>query len=215
MIRAALFDFDGVVIHSEPVIKAAFTLSYQDTINGGEPPVNEYLSHMGDSFDNIMKKMGLPSTMYDAFSYYSNRLSNLIEVVPGMDEILQDLKSRDVKLALVTGKDRKRTLRILQKIGMATVFDALVCGDDVANPKPNPEPVLKALTMLGAGHTDALMIGDAANDLRAAHGAHVASCAVTWGTGTTDELRNERPDYMVQSPSELRDVLQGRVNTFA
>lgn len=207
MNKCVLFDFDGVIIHSEPIIKAAFTLSYRDVIGEGEPPVQEYLKHMGDSFDNIMRKMGLPSKMYESFSHYSTRLTNLIEIFPGIEDVLRKLKNRGIKLGLVTGKDRRRTLELLNHFDIA-IFDVIVAGDDVELPKPHPQPILMALAAVGIAAKDAMMIGDSPNDLISARRAFVESCAVGWGIGSRMELENENPNYFVDTPDEIMDVLE-------
>ncbi|WP_052098122.1 HAD family hydrolase [Paenibacillus stellifer] len=204
-----LFDFDGVIIQSEPVIKAAFTLSYQDLINDEvAPPVEEYLSHMGESFGNIMEKMKLPQKMYEVFCHYSNRLVNLIELVEGFTEILDLLKNSSKKIGLVTGKDRKRTIDILGRLQIIQYFDVIVAGDDVKHPKPHAEPILKAVSECNGKHSEAIMIGDSPNDIIAARNANIESCAVLWGIGKTDELFHENPQFIVRDPGELSVLLK-------
>ncbi|TCJ15218.1 HAD family hydrolase [Parasulfuritortus cantonensis] len=206
MKSCVLFDFDGVIINSEPVIKAAFTLSFRDIVGRGEPPVREYLSHMGDSFDRIMSKMSLPTQMYPVFRDYSTRLSNLIEVFPGISELLRELRSEGVATGLVTGKDRRRVDELIEVLGLPG-FDAIVGGDEIENPKPHPQPLLRALDMLGVQAEQAWMIGDSPNDIVAARSAGVSSCAVTWGIGSRRELEDVKPDVLVSSPAELRSLL--------
>ncbi len=64
MYTTILFDFDGVVIDSVSLQRFAFAKSYRHVIGEGEPPIDQYLSHSGDSFPNIMNKMGLPHDMW-------------------------------------------------------------------------------------------------------------------------------------------------------
>ncbi|MHB8062584.1 MAG: HAD family hydrolase [Ruminiclostridium sp.] len=204
--RAVLFDLDGVIIDSEIVIKAAFTLSFRQEVGTGEPPINEYFMQMGDSFENIMKKMGLPRTMKEPFMKYSRLLVNLIELHTGIKELLEILYARDFKMAVITGKDGERTREILKKLAIEHYFDIVVASDEVKNPKPHPESLNVALNCFGLSPELAIMVGDAPNDIIAARRAGVQSCAVTWGTTSKADLVVEKPTFIVDNPLQIARI---------
>ncbi|PWW02854.1 phosphoglycolate phosphatase/AHBA synthesis associated protein [Paenibacillus cellulosilyticus] len=209
--KTILFDFDGVIIDSEYVIRAAFTLSYREFIGSGEPPVDEYLRNMGDSFPNIMRKMNLPIEMHEHFCSYSRRLINLVPLHAHVREVLDYFQSRGFKMGIVTGKDRMRTLEMLERHEIGHYFGTVVAGDDVSNPKPHAEPILKALAELGAKPDDAIMLGDADNDIMAARNAKVRSCAALWGVSSEEELRSVNPDYMVHDMLSFQQLMMNQL----
>lgn len=213
--RTILFDFDGVIIDSEYVIRAAFTLSYREIVGQGEPPVDEYLRNMGESFPNIMRKMNLPVEMHPLFCEYSRRLINLVPLNPHVREVLDYFHSHGYKMGIVTGKDRMRTLEMLERHAIGHYFGTIVAGDDVAKPKPNAEPILKALAQLGSSPEDAIMLGDADNDIIAAHNAKVRSCAALWGVSSEEELQSLNPDHMVHDMLAFQQLVINQLEPVA
>ena len=83
---------------------------------------------------------------------------------PGVREGLAALRSRGVRLACVTNKPARFTQPLLEHFDLARYFDAVVSGDSVARGKPDPEPLLAACRQLGVAISEAVMIGDSAND---------------------------------------------------
>jgi 3-amino-5-hydroxybenzoic acid synthesis related protein len=203
MLKAALFDLDGVLIDSVLVAKVAFTLSYAQRVGKGEPPLEQFLNHMGESFENILAKMGLPAEMNETFRNYSSQLIGFIRLQPGIIEVLKELKTNGIAIAIVTGKDRKRVLEILERFKIAEFFDVVVAGDDVQNSKPHPEPINRAIRQLKLSPENAVMIGDAPNDLVSAKRAGVWASAVGWGVFPVETLASEKPHYVITRPSEI------------
>ncbi|MCD1259372.1 HAD-IA family hydrolase [Paenibacillus athensensis] len=201
-----LFDLDGVLIDSEHVIKTAFTLSYHKVVGDGVPPVEEYLTHMGDSFENIMVKMNLPLVMKEHFQYYSRHLVGFIRPHRGIMALLRLLRANQYQMAVVTGKDRSRTVEILQKLKMDDYFLSVVAADDVERPKPEPDALIAAMRHIQAVPEQTIMVGDAPNDLIAAKRAGVRSCAVSWGVTPARQLIGFEPDFLVKSPHEIASL---------
>ena len=70
--------------------------------------------------------------------------------VYGVVEAVRQLKSSGIQTGLVTSKNRQGALRGLALVGLEALMDVMVCADEVSNPKPHPEPVEKAVALLGA-----------------------------------------------------------------
>jgi pyrophosphatase PpaX len=88
-------------------------------------------------------------------------------------------------------------------------FDVVVTADDTLRHKPNPDPVLHALEVLGAGVEGACYVGDAPFDMQAGGAAGVITIAVTWGFFSRADLAAENPDLIVDTPEELLAVCLG------
>jgi phosphoglycolate phosphatase len=109
------------------------------------------------------------------------------ECVP---EMLQGLKSKDVKLALFTGRDRTSATKILKAHGWwNTLFpEALtVCGDDGIPTKPSPDAIVYLIQKMGVSASKVIMVGDHPHDMSAAKAAGVKSGAVLWDLPTTEK----------------------------
>lgn len=203
MNKAVIFDFDGVIINSFEVQKKALLESYRIVVGEGLPSIEEFFRYSGDSLQNIFKKMGLPTEMVDIYRKFSKERLDDIKVYGGMEAFLIDLKNNGVKCGLCTGKDRERTIEILEKIGFKKYFDVIVCSDDVSSPKPHYESLLLTMMLLGVSRQNALMVGDAKNDILCAKAARIPCIAVTWGNMDIDSLLEELPDYLVENVKEL------------
>lgn len=206
--KAVLFDLDGVIIDSELVMKIALTLSYKQVVGVGDPPIEEYFKHMGDSFENIMKKLSLPLEMKEYFIDYSKKLINFVIFNNDFIDVFDTLISKEIKMAIITGKDKERTQEILKRFNIEKYFDIVIASDEVSNPKPHPESILKALDFLNVESNEVIMVGDSPYDLMSATNASVKSCAVTWGTSSKDELLKQSPNFILDTPSQLLNVLE-------
>lgn len=102
----------------------------------------------------------------------------LFECVPAA---LSILKTKGIKLGIVSTKYRYRIEGVLRREGIYELFDLIVGGEDVANHKPDPEGLLTAIGKLGNAHSSCLYIGDSVTDAETARRAGVRFAAVLSG----------------------------------
>ncbi|HEX8149376.1 MAG TPA: HAD-IA family hydrolase [Pyrinomonadaceae bacterium] len=203
MLRAIVFDLDGVLIDSEPLMRFAFEAVYRDFIGGGTPPIESYLEHMGESFPRIMDKLGLPHTLWEPYRALCQRHVDHIRLFPGSRDFLERASAVGLQMGILTGKDRLRTLQILEHFDLGRFFQVVVASDELRNPKPHPEGILCVLDRLGCRAAEALMVGDSVNDILCAQQAGVKAAAVTWGI-KPERLRTLcRPDYLASDWGSL------------
>ncbi len=133
----------------------------------------------------------------------------MVTLYDGIAEMLHDVRAAGHRTALVTSKNRQGALRGLNLTGITPYLEELVCVDDVSNPKPHPEPVLKALKLLDAGPDRAVFFGDSVHDMHSGRAAGVKTAAVLWGPFGRDHLEASKPDHWVERPSDVRALLLG------
>ena len=203
-----IFDFDGVLIDSIEVQKSAYYGSYQEIVGDDKcPPFSEYMKYTGDSLPNIFKKMGLPAAMAEPY----RRISvNAIEKIILNDEavdLIRELKPLGIKCAICTGKDHYRTIDILKYFGIESLFDAVVCSDDVSEPKPSPIPVLKAIEAMGEGASpdNCMVIGDGLYDIISAKRAGCSSVLTLW---YGDEGVERLADFTAATVDDLKGIIE-------
>jgi 3-amino-5-hydroxybenzoic acid synthesis related protein len=210
-LRAVVFDFDGVLIDSEPLMRFAFESAFRALELPGEPPTEGYLEHMGDSFPRIVQRLGLPAELWAPYRELCRAHLGLVSLFPEAPALLARPRAAGLKLALVTGKDRVRTLESLEHFGLRPYFQAVVAADDLARPKPDPEGVQRALALVDCAPSEALMVGDAVNDVLCAQAAGVTAVAVTWGTKPERVQTLCRPDHVVHDWAALEELILARV----
>jgi len=123
------------------------------------------------------------------------------EVHPGVPELLEHLRERGFKIAIVTRNCRAAVERILSRNRLA--HDALLTRDDVAAVKPDPEHLLAALRLLGVEPQRALMVGDHPMDIRAGRAVGAKTVAVLTGYSPAERFAPEQPDLILARVGEL------------
>jgi pyrophosphatase PpaX len=105
--------------------------------------------------------------------------------------------------SLVTSKSARIVQKVIAQNKLAGRFDAVVTVDDVTQPKPHPEPILKALDSLRVTPEEAVYIGDAMFDVDSARAAGVMMAGVSWGARSKADLLLECPDRVFDTWREL------------
>lgn len=126
--------------------------------------------------------------------------------LPDALEVLRRLKARGVKTGIVTSKLRYRIVDAFAKYGEPDLVSLIIGFGDVADAKPSPMGLLKAIEMLGVSKESVLYVGDSLIDAKAATNAGVDFAAVT--TGTTSRLDFEAEPHVFIGGS-LTEILDG------
>lgn len=208
MSKYLVFDFDGVIINSHDLQKKALLESYKEVVGKGEPPYNEFFKNSGDSLGNIFSKLNLPMEMLPLYTSISKCNLDMITMHDGIRQMLKEFTAKGYKLALCTGKERKRTLDILKYLNIQRFFKAIVCSDDVKNPKPSPDSLIKCIDDLKGKLEKAVMIGDSVNDIICAKNAGVYSIGVTWGDLERHAIVHAMPDAVADNVNELIKTIE-------
>jgi pyrophosphatase PpaX len=144
-------------------------------------------------------------TVYRA---HNEPLHDELACCAGMDEVLVQLKDEGRRLGIVTAKRRQTVELAFARIPIEHLFETVVGGDETKKHKPDPEPLLLALERLGAAPDEAVYVGDAPFDIKAAKAAGLYSVGVSWGgIHGRERLEAEEPDALVDAPEELLGVL--------
>jgi phosphoglycolate phosphatase len=134
---------------------------------------------------------------------YFSALHQATGVYPGVEACLQRLEALKIPVALVTNKPRRFTLPLLESLGWSERFNSVVCGDDLPQKKPLPDPLLYACQQLAIPASEALMVGDSRNDISAAKAAGMANVAVPYGYNHGEAIELCEPGCVVQQLDEL------------
>ncbi|HEX2065660.1 MAG TPA: HAD family hydrolase [Candidatus Thermoplasmatota archaeon] len=209
---AVLWDLDGTLLDSN--------LSIRQTMNHvlgerGLPPFTraELDALIGHPLRDILATKTADRAVVEAMALrYRDVYSDSGWVTVGLHEgvvpLVRDLGARGHPQAVVTSKGQKESEILLDDLGIAHLFGAVV-GDDDARPlKPDPAPVLEACRLLRRPPRDAVMVGDTRFDILAGKAAGAHAVGVLWGNGSAQSLREAGADALARDAAELRRLLE-------
>ena len=131
----------------------------------------------------------------------------MVTVYPGVVAAMEAIRAAGRRTGLVTSKNRQGALRGLTLVRLEAMMDVLVCADEVTNPKPHPEPVEKAVALLGADPATTVYVGDSIHDMVSGRAAGVRTAAALWGPFGREHLELATPDYWLETPADLLTLL--------
>jgi len=210
--NTVLFDLDGTLIDSLRLILD----SYHHTLRVHELPARDdayWLRGVGTPLRVQFKEYATDPELLERLvaTYRDYNLAHHDTMVTGYDGVngmLAAVRAAGARTALVTSKNREGAARGLRLMGLEPYLDVLVCADDVVRPKPDREPVDKALALLGSRAPDAVFVGDSVHDIHAGHAAGVATAAALWGPFGRDELAGSAPEYWLDTPADLLPLVR-------
>ena len=209
-ISFVIFDTDGTLVDDLDLIVAAYNYAVSEYL-GREFGAEEVLSLFGPPMSKIIAKMVarefLDSAVDKYHEYYSVHFHERARTYPGVHKMLTFLEGAGCQLGVLTGAGRKAATITLEKSGLSQFFDAIVTGDDVTQPKPDPEGLGLAINLMKASPERTICIGDSSLDIQMSKRCGIRSGAALWGSRNTEELRALGPDFVFNRPSDVEEAL--------
>jgi HAD superfamily hydrolase (TIGR01509 family) len=211
MVKAILFDFDGVLVDS---MKVGFEV-YQEIakrLNVAPFDTEEEFQHTHiKPYHDIYAEWGLSDDRARLASeiYFEmiDKLKEKIVAIPGIREILDQL-AKKYRLAIASGTSRKHIEDRLKALGLAHYFEVVVGHEDIENQKPAPDLLHACLEKLRLDADEAVFVGDMVIDIqmgKAAGVKTVITCSHSWNH--KDALQDAMPDVFIEKPEQLLGVL--------
>jgi len=205
-----VFDLDGTLITSGEDIAASVNYTL---VKLGLPalPMEKIISYIGDGVRELLlralgeaggENFGPAMKIFSA--YYMEHMLDTTVLYPGVTEVLERFAVK--RKVIVTNKRHDFALKIVESLGIASYFDAVVGAEKTPYRKPDPRLVKPLLEEYNArpGHT--VVIGDGPADIRLAKEAGVLSCSYLNGLAEREKLLALKPDFTYESPAELKGL---------
>ena len=197
MVRAVIFDMDGVLIDTEKHYNIAWCEAAKQA--GYTDFTREHALMLRSCDARAASKM-MKGIFGEQFDYYAireirrtivaKRLAKYgLEKKPGLDEILAFLHKKGIKTAVATATPLELTLQHLEKIGVKDQFDKIVSAKQVENGKPAPDVYLYACEQIGEQPKDCIAVEDSPNGIRSAYAAGCMPVMVPDLTEPDEELK--------------------------
>ena len=215
MIKAVIFDMDGTTVDSINSI-AHFANKALKKFGFSEVPVGKFNHFVGDGPKKLFERLldyvgGSQNEIDDILNYYLNEYNSnvlhLSEAYHGITKMLETLKSKGIKTAIVSNKQDK-AVKILSQHFFGDLLELNVGFKEGVALKPAPDSLLNAMKELGVTKEETLFVGDTDVDMITAKNAGVKSIGVLWGFRGEEELKSNGADYIVSNAKEIFDLTQ-------
>lgn len=210
-LAAVIFDFDGTIADSHQAISACANRVFAEI---GCAPVEDAAVHalVGLPLPEVIARLApaleaerCAEAVARYRAIYAEVARPLTRVFPGMGELLLELRARDIRLAIATGKSTAGAHRAIADLAIdPTLFAGVVGCDGVPRSKPHPDMVTLLLERMQVDAERAVVVGDTTYDVEMAVSAGVVAGGVTWGAHTPDALRRAGASWVVETPAALR-----------
>lgn len=198
MLKAVIFDLDGVIADSHPIHEAAWKTLFGE--QGFDPDkMNLDFLYAGQPRGEIFRHFlgELPEAKFEQLSRRKDELYTALvgtlKPKAGLVRVLGELAAAGIAMAVGTSAQRRRTLETLEHFGVAGRFGAVVTGDDVGATKPAPEIFLRAAELVGAAPVNTVVVEDSYIGIQAAHAAGM-KCVGYAPAERIEELRRAGAD---------------------
>lgn len=210
---SVLFDMDGVLVDSEPVIEAAAIMGLKEYGVAAKPGdftpfvgmgEDKYIGGVAEKY-GVKYELAMKKRVYDI---YQEIVGERLKVYEGTKPLLEQLASGGWELALASSADSVKIHANLKVAGIKpSVFKVITSGEDVVRKKPYPDIYLMTAEKMGCNPSDCIVVEDALSGVQAAKAAGMRCFAVTTSF-SAQKLAEAGADYIGEDILELMDYIK-------
>lgn len=205
-LQCIIFDMDGTLTRTNQLIFDSFNhivRKYTGRVMKDEEITALFGPPEEGAIVQIVGEEHLEEAMKEYLTFYRENHHRLAKLYPGIRDVLDDIRRRNTRLALFTGKGTHTTQITLEEFGLTPYFELVVTGNDVVEHKPSSEGIRKILDHFSLRPAEALMVGDSVADVNASHEAGVKIAAVLWDSYGRDRVLAMNTDYLFHHVEEF------------
>lgn len=218
-VDAVLFDLDGTLVDTIPLIFACYEHTLAAHLPGYDPGRRVIIANLGRSLNDILfdfaaaagvnDPAAMSRTMLHTYrSFQRVNMDRLIRPYDGMREALAGLRDRGLTLGVVTSKVEWAARECYEHYGLGEFLSVQVFHDDTERHKPDPEPLLLAASKGGLTVGRTVYVGDSIHDMAAGRAAGMQTIGVLWGPSEREELLQAGADELAVTPADLVAIVQ-------
>ncbi|MES2180336.1 MAG: HAD-IA family hydrolase [Gemmatimonadota bacterium] len=210
MSTALLFDLDGTLVDSIGLILSSARYAF-DGFAGRAPTDDEWRAGIGRPLQITLREWASDDAEAERLfvryrEFQLEHHDRMLRAYDGIVPALRAFAAAGHPLALVTSKSDWLARKALELIRVSDIFPVLVGCDSCERHKPHPEPVERALALLGVTAEHAVYVGDSPHDIESGRGAGVYTVGVTWGACSRAEMEASGADLVIDSVSDLHQI---------
>lgn len=211
--KGIIFDMDGVLVDSEPVINAAAIAGLKEF--GVDAVPDDFIPFVGAGEDmyigGVARKYGVEYRLImkdRVYALYLDMVEDSLEVYEDTLPVIKKLMDSNYILAVASSADRIKVDANLSTAGISqSSFKVVISGEDVEHKKPSPDIYLLTAYKIGLAPSDCLVIEDAINGIEAAHKAGMEAVGLTTSF-TKKEMQEAGADYICEDIGGLIDIIK-------
>ena len=215
MIKAVLFDLDGTLANSIEDLANSTEKALKKLGFSGHT-LAEYKYFVGDGIPKLIER-ALPANKRDKetvnaclelfMADYRVHYHDKTNAYDGVREMLSELKSGGLKLAVISNKAQEMAEKVASTL-FGDIFDLVAGKREGYKTKPDPALTLFVMDSLGVSPSECALAGDSGMDMAAAVNAGALPIGVLWGFRTAEELQKNGAEYLFSSPAEITDLIE-------
>jgi phosphoglycolate phosphatase len=204
-ITTLLFDWDGTVVDSAQLGLTAFEQSFAALGVAFDHEV--YRAVYSPNWYSVYEAMGLPKEKWQRADelWVQNYGDQTAQPVAGAQETMRELKRKGYRLGVVSSGSECRVAREVSELGLESLFEIVVCNEQMENKKPHPEGLEIAMRSLACSQAEACYVGDSPEDIEMGKRANMLTVGVHSAYPTSWKLESHGPDILLKSLTELLD----------
>lgn len=204
-ITTLLFDWDGTLVDSAELGLHAFERSFAAL--GFVFDHELYAQVYSPNWYTTYEALGLPKERWQRADELWNQhyAEQTVQPVAGAQQTIRDLKLKGYRLGVVSSGTDCRVAREVKGLGLESIFEVLVCNEQMENKKPHPEGLETAMRLLGCSRAESCYVGDSPEDIEMGKRARMLTVGVRSSYPTSWKLESYAPDIFLNSLTELLD----------
>lgn len=210
-IKNVVFDLDGTLMSSSSTIYKCTLRTFREFNILAEIPEQEFNNKIGHHFRDIFRDFNIEVPDLEGFiEKYKSLYFDFIDeslVFPNVIYVLEELKKRNIPVSLLTTKGQDQAELILDHFKLSDYFTIIMGRQPGIAIKPAPDALLKICNEIGVPADYTLMVGDSELDIKCGKNAGALTCAVTFGYRTEEDLKLQKPDYVISDMLDLVKII--------
>lgn len=207
-----LFDFDGTIAHTNPLILRSFEMVFNKHFPELEVTEEMKMTFIGPTlFHTFRRYLGIEDVDQYVKEYKEINIQmqhDELEEIKNATKLLKTLKNNGATLGVVSSKMRDSLSIGIELLAFDQYLSVILGGDEVKVPKPDPQGILKAMEMTNDNFAKKYYVGDTVTDVKAANAAGFTSIAIVTTPYLEEELLNCGADYVIYDLLEVLDIVK-------
>jgi len=212
-IKLIVFDLDGTLTSSHKTIYKSTFYALEKLNIQHNLTENKFYEMIGMHFEDIFDQFGFKVNDFNKFiEIYKSAYFTFIDstfLYEGVRETLEKLKKNNFRIALLTTKAQDQAEMNVDYFDLTKFFHYIMGRRKGIEHKPSPEPLLKICADLKININNTIIVGDTEMDIQCGKNSGAYTCGVTYGYRTKHELIKHFPDFLIDSITELPNIISG------